>query len=168
MRRFEALVMSPTEPVTDSTLWLKGKRSTIKDLKPNELPPMGISIWYFGERGWQPLIDFDTRYNLNDLYDYAAATEPISTLVTPHHEVGIVDVDRTYSLYDASRELGNNANIVNETGLKHHVDFLQSQIDSLLARVNTLEGQLATLQGRVNQNTNSISSLNSRVSALES
>lgn len=168
MRRFEALVMSPTEPVTDGTLWLKGRKSTIKDQKPNELPPIGMSIWYFSEEGWKPLIDFDTRYNLNDLYDYAATSEPINTVVTPHHEVGIVDVDRTYSFYDASRELGDNANIVNEAGLKHHVDFLQGQVDSLSARVTALEEQLATLQGRVNQNTNSISTLNSRVSALES
>lgn len=168
MRRFEALVMSQTEPTTEGTLWLRKKHNTIGP-KPNEVPPVGISIWYFGEQGWEPMYDLDTRYELSDSFDFVAAeTKPIDVEVTPNPEVGLVSIEKTYSMYDGTRALGSNLNFVNETGLKKHVDDLQSQINALKERVSTLESQMTTLQGRVNQNTSSISSLNSRVSALES
>lgn len=167
MRRFESLVMSTTEPVTDGTLWLKKKKSTIKDQKPNELIPMGTSIWYFGEIGWQPLIDFDTRYNLNDFYKYTSTTKPIEMRVTPHHEIGIVDIDRTYFMYDGSRNIGNNGNIVNERGLKKHVDDLQNQINTLKEKVSELEEQVASHTTQIENNRSSISNLTNRVSELE-
>lgn len=174
MRRFEALVMSETEPVTEGTLWLRKKHNTIGP-KPNEVPPVGMSIWWFGEQGWQPMYDLDTRYELNDSFDYAAVgVKPIEVEITPSPEVGIVNIEKTYSMYSGNRTLGNNANFVNETGLKKHVDDLQAQIDALKVRVATLEGKVATLESQVAthstqiaNNRSSITTLSGRVSALE-
>lgn len=167
MRRFEALVMSETEPVTEGTLWLRRKHNTIGP-KPNEVPPVGMSIWWFGEQGWQPMYDLDTRYNLNDEFTFTpAGAEPISIKVTPSPEVGLVAINRKYFMYNGSRNLANNTNFVSEAGLKKHVDDLQSQIDALRGRVATLEGEVASLQSQVNSHSSSISSLNSRVGSLE-
>lgn len=174
MRKFEALVMSETEPVTDGTLWLRRKHNTIGP-KPNEVPPAGMSIWWFGEQGWQPMYDLDTRYELNDTFNYEEGAKPIDIEVTPNPEVGVVNIEKTYFMYNGNRALGNNINFVNETGLKKHVDDLQAQIDALKARVATLEGKVATLESQVSahstqiaNNRNSITSLGNRVSSLES
>lgn len=175
MRRFESLVMSETEPITEGTLWLRKKHNTIGP-KPNEVPPVGMSIWWFGEQGWQPLYDLDTRYRFVDTYSYNSTSgDPISVEVIPDIENGVVSIERDYSIYNGARDLNNNTNLVNETGLKKHVDDLQAKIDALKQRVSTLEDKVETLESQVashstqiSSNRNSITSLSGRVSALES
>lgn len=167
MRRFEALVMSETEPVQHGTLWLRKKHNTIGP-KPNEVPPVGMSIWWFGERGWQPMYDLDTRYDLIDNFSYGVSSTPTNIEVVQQPEVGVVTIEKTYSLYDGSRAIGNNTNFVNETGLKKHVDELQAQIDALKTRVTTLETKVESLESQVSINRSSISTLNNRVNSLES
>lgn len=168
MRRFEALVMSETEPLTEGTLWLRKKHNTIGP-KPNEIPPVGMSIWWFGEQGWLPMYDLDTRYELNDVFDYeAVGVNPIGIEITPNQEAGVVNIEKTYSMYSGNRALGNNVNFVNETGLKKHVDDLQAQIDALKERVELLENIVSNHTATLSGHTTSISNLNTRVSALES
>lgn len=175
MRRFESIVMSETEPVPDGTLWLKKKKNSISNDDPSSKEPFGYDIWWFGPLGWQPLLDLDTRYEyVNKTLTGGVGGVPVMTEQTKFPEIGMVRIDTTYSIYDGSRALANNTNIVNETGLKKHVDDLQRQIDALTARVVTLEGKVATLESNVSansskitSNTNAINSLSGRVSALE-
>lgn len=174
MRRFESIVMSVLEPIKkEGTLWFREKMNSIKDNEGKQ-KKTGISIWYFGNNGWSPIIDLDTRYSTNTNFDFTAADDPIVTKPSNDTENGVVTTDVTYSIYNGNRELGSNANIVNETGLKKHVDDLQSQINALRARVTQLETNLTeltstvnTISGKVNTNTSSISSLATRVSNLE-
>lgn len=168
MRRFESLVMSVNEPMTDGTLWIRQKKNTIKDTATNTIPPAGMSIWWYGERGWMPLVDLDTRYNLHDAYAKEGVEDPIDITVVSKPEVGIVDITMTYSIYDATRELANNANLVNETGLKYHVDDLQSQIDALAERVTSLEERMTEIENRVSVLEPKVSKLQTDVSTLES
>lgn len=163
MRRFEAIVMSESEPVNHGTLWLREKKNTLDPDGPKQ-----YDIWYFGERGWQPVADFDTRFSFTKTLDYEGVTDPIDINVTKDAENGIVEVSSDYSIYSGSRALGNNANLVNETALKLHVDDLQSQISQLNVKVNTLESQVSVLQGLVASHATTISELNSRITALES
>ena len=175
MRRFESIVMSETEPVPDGTLWLKKKKNSISNDDPSSKEPFGYDIWWFGPLGWQPLLDLDTRYEyVNKTLTGGVGRVPVMTEQTKFPEIGMVRIDTTYSIYDGSRALANNTNMVNETGLKKHVDDLQRQIDALTARVVTLEGKVATLESNVSansskitSNTNAINSLSGRVSALE-
>lgn len=167
MRRFEALVMSQTEPVHPGTLWLRKKHNDIGP-KPNEVPPVGMSIWWFGERGWEPLYDLDTRYNLNTSYTYEESDTPILTTVTPYPNVGVVSINNEFAIYDGSRDLASTSCFVNEEGLKKHVDDLQEQINTLEGRVSTLEGEVASLRTTVNSHTQQIASLTNRIISLES
>lgn len=175
MRRFESIVMSETEPVPDGTLWLKKKKNSINNEDPNSKKPFGFDIWWFGPVGWQPLLDPDTRYEyVNHTLTGGVGTVPVLTEQTKFPEIGQVRIDTTYSIYDGSRALAANTNIVNETGLKKHVDDLQSQINALKARVATLESEVASLTTQVSNNSskitsniNTINSLSERVSALE-
>ncbi len=175
MRRFESLVMSTTEPVTDGTLWLKKKKNSINNEDPNSKKPFGFDIWWFGPVGWQPLLDFDTRYEyVNHTLTDGVGTVPVLTEQTKFPEIGQIRIDTTYSIYDGSRALAANTNIVNETGLKKHIDDLQGQINALKERVTTLEGEVATLKiqvsgnsSKITSNINAINSLSGRVSALE-
>ena len=162
MRRFESIVMSETEPTTEGILWLRKKNNSIEPDSPG-----GFSIWWFGEKGWQPLYDLDTRYDLSDSIDYSASSESTGITTIPDLENGLVTIVKTYSVYNGNRTIGSNANFVNETGLKKHVDDLQFQISNLKAEVSSLKNQVKTLQDTVNQNTASINALNSRVSNLE-
>lgn len=183
MRRFESIVMSETEPVPDGTLWLKKKKNSINNEGPNSKKPFGFDIWWFGPVGWQPLLDLDTNEYLDPdtRYEYVnhtltggVGTVPVLTEQTKFPEIGQVRIDTTYSVYDGSRALAANTNIVNETGLKKHVDDLQSQINALKARVATLESEVASLTTQVSNNSskitsniNAINSLGRRVSFLE-
>lgn len=175
MRRFESIVMSETEPVPDGTLWLRKKKNSINTEDPESKKPFGFDIWWFGPIGWQPLLDLDTRYEYTDkVLTGGVSGVPVVTEQTKFPNIGMVRIDTTYSIYDGSRVLANNTNIVNEKGLKKHVDDLQSQINALTARVSTLESEVASLRtkvsnnsSRITDNTNSISSLSGRVSALE-
>lgn len=181
MRRFESLVMSKTEPVTDNTLWIRRKKGLMRS-KPNELSPKSVGIWYFGEDGWMPLIDFDTKYNLNDFSNFSVGTNPIKTEVIEHHDNGTIDVNKTFNFYNGNRPLEDAVNFVNETGLKKHVDDLQGQINALKSRVNTLESKVSSLEAQIgvmssqiannsneiNNNNISINNLSSRVAVLES
>lgn len=139
MRRFESIVMSETEPVTPGTLWMRLKKNSIKGNNDEKLPVAGMSIWWFGEKGWQPLVDLDTRYTVTNINNYEPATKPLDSEVTNKPEIGMVDTVVTYNIYNGSRGLGSNSNFVNETGLKKHVDILKSEIDSLTNRVTVLE-----------------------------
>lgn len=182
MRRFESIVMSETEPVPDGTLWLKKKKNSISNDDPSSKEPFGFDMWWFGPLGWQPLLDLDTRYEyINNTLTGSTSIVPVATAQTKYPDLGTIEVKTTYSIYNGNRALSNNTNLVNETGLKKHVDDLQSQITALVARVSTLENKVSTLEGKVTtlesnvntnsskitSNTNAINSLSNRVSVLE-
>lgn len=155
MRRFEAIVMSETEPINQGTLWLKTKENTMDPKGPKQ-----FEIWYFGSKGWQPLADFDTRDSLTQNINYTESSKAVDITEEGSPEHGIVDRTLDFYIYNGSRTLGNNANLVNEAALKQHVDELQGQI-------TTLNNQVSTLQGLVASHSTTISQLNSRLTALE-
>lgn len=140
MRKFESIIMSNTEPLETRTLWIKEKTGGVSPSGNNV--SKGNSIWYFGNQGWKPLFDFDTRYIFKDKISYEPSTEITSSEQTPDNENGIVNIEKTFSMYNGDRELGNNENFVNETGLKVHVDSLQSQIDSAMTLIAGLRKDL--------------------------
>lgn len=162
MRRFESMVMSETEPVNHGTLWLREKKNTLDPDGPTQL-----AIWYFGDNGWQPLADFDTRFSITANPNFAGGDKSLEFAASTSPEHGIIEILLDYFIYNGDRELNNNANLVVEAALKLHVDDLQSQITALSARVSTLESQVSTLQSTVATHTSTISGLASRIQALE-
>lgn len=162
MIRFKSIVMSETEPVPyQGILWLKKKKSSLSSKDSDIETSLGYDIWWFSPNGWRPLLDLDTRYEYeNTTITENSSSTPITIDQTNFSETGIVKVNTTYSIYDGSRTIDNNTNLVNETGLKKHVDDLQSQITTLSNKVSTLESKVSTLESKV-------STLESSLSALE-
>lgn len=140
MRKFESIIMSNTEPLETRTLWIKEKTGGVSPSGDNI--SKGNSIWYFGNQGWAPLFDFNTKYIISDSISYDATADMIVSKDTPDNSKETVDISRIYAVYDGSRDIGENANIVNETGLKVHVDSLQSQIDSAMTLIAGLRKDL--------------------------
>lgn len=173
-KTFNKIVLSKAEPSVED-LWM---RINIEKL-PNGKAIHGHSLWWFSPQGWKKLFDFDTRYDVATNYSYTASKMPYESTSVYDPKVGIVSVSNTYNLYDASREIGNNANLVTETGLKVHVDKLQGQINSLNTRMETAEANISELRRDLNTETSTrsredsellsrISTLESRISSLES
>lgn len=162
MRRFESIVMSETEPVNHGTLWLKKKKNTLDPDGPEQ-----IEIWYFGENGWQPMADFDTRFSFTNNFNYTESDTPVDITIDSNPEHGIVGVLTDYFIYSGNRSMKSSSNLVNESALKLHIDDLQSQITTLNIRVNTLESQVSNLQSAVASHATTIAELNSRIQALE-
>ena len=140
MRKFESIIMSNTEPLETRTLWIKEKTGGVSPSGDNI--SKGNSIWYFGNQGWTPLFDFNTKYIISDSISFDATADMIVSKDTPDNSKETVDISRIYSVYDGSRDIGENANIVNETGLKKHVESLQSQINSALSQIETVSSSL--------------------------
>lgn len=169
MRRFESIIMSKTEPVPDGTLWLKEKESTINNKDQEDNKPLGFDIWWFGPSGWQPLLDLDTRYKYtNQTLTDGVGEVPVVTEQTEFSNIGIVRVDNTYSIYDGSRALANNTNFVNETGLKKHVDNLQSQINTLSTKISALESKVTSLENNINNVISLLNTVNDTIDTLDS
>lgn len=138
--KFNSIALSKTEPDTGS-LWMRQVSDKGKDL--------GFSLWWFTSEGWKKLFDFDTRYNVSTSYNYTASDKPYESKEVYNPENGIVKVDNAYNLYDASRDIGNNANLVTETGLKYHVDYLQSQIDTIQQSISSIDAKISYIEGRL-------------------
>lgn len=138
-RTFNKIVLSKTEPNVED-LWM---RINIEKTDKGKFIH-GHSLWWFTTQGWKKLFDFDTRYDVKTEYSYTASESPYDSKSEYNPKVGMVTVDNTYNLYDASRTIGDNANLVTEKGLKYHVDNLQRQIDALDRRVSKLESDLST------------------------
>lgn len=166
MKKFESIIMSESEPLHTS-LWLRQALTPSKEDGKVVIRPMGFNLWWFSPQGWKPLSDFDTRYEVENNYLPDASSKPLDTETSYDYKIGVMSVVNTHFIYDASRVLGNNKNLVEETGLKHHVDDLQGQINSLKSRVSVLENKVSSLESTVAQQSNTISSLASRISALE-
>lgn len=143
MRKFESLVMAETEPVTSGTLWLKTKPNTTNG------EDGGLSVWYFGENGWTPLFDSDTRYNTTYSFEKTASEVSVTSIPNVQHKDGITNVSNTMYIYDGSRELGNNYNLVTEAGLNVHVTSLQEQINNLSNSLTDLAGVTERLGQRI-------------------
>lgn len=180
-KTFNKIVLSKTEPNVED-LWMRINIERLPEgSKYGKKFKHGHSLWWFSPFGWKKLFDFDTRYNVSTDYMYNGTPElPLQTETDYNPEIGIVKVVNTYYVYDgATRDLKNTRNLVNETGLKKHVDDLQSQIDALKRRIEQAEERISTLEkGLNNEITNRASdfsnlssklgSLESRISSLES
>lgn len=182
MRKFESIVMSEKEPIMKAgTLWLKNKRDVIYNPDSESKMKVSRSILYYGNNGWESFIDFDTRYDIESIYDYNVKEQPIELYRFSDEEKGIVTTTINYNLYDGNRNIANSSNLVLESGLKKHVDDLQRKIDDLTRElsevkqaisninqsISTINGNINSISGRVSSNTNSINSLSNRVSSLE-
>lgn len=146
MTIFNRIVLSKVEPENTKDLWMRNNIPyTLKDGKKGM--PHSKSLWWFSPSGWKKLFDFDTRYETKWLFESTAQAEtPLEATEVHDPVIGITEVTNTVHIYDATRTLGNNKNLVNETGLKHHVDDLQGQINSLKSQVTTLQSKVSTLE----------------------
>lgn len=163
MRRFDSIVMQETEPVEEGALWLRQEHNNINN--EEVVTPVGMNFWWFSEYGWRPLSEV---YKYKTLFKYDATTSnPITIEESPIKELGIISVEKYYSMYDGTRNIGDNTNFVNEKALKKHVTQLQTQIDALKQRLDTLEPIVNNHTTTLSGHTTSISNLNSRVSVLE-
>lgn len=160
MREFKTIVMSSTEPIKEGTLWIRMKDNTVSAV-PGKPDKAGMSVWYFSEFGWKPLVDLDTRYNLTYVSDTVPSDKPIDSDIETVPENGIVNITNTFHTYDGDRSIGSNSNFVVESGLKKHVD-------ELLNKISAIESRVEQAIENIRQNTASIATLTSRVSALES
>lgn len=181
MRRFDNIVLSENEPMKRGSLWLKRKRQTPYNNDSKEKMKYSLSVWYYGNYGWESIIDFDTRYNINTVYDYDAGQSAVSITERGDIDKGTVTYTANIALYDGTRAIGGNTNLVVEKGLKKHVDSLQNQIDTINVKIAGIENKIASIEdsivgitsavGQLNSSvtslSSSINSLNSRVSALE-
>lgn len=169
MKRFEAIVLSETEPIHTS-LWLRPDKDK-----------HGMTIWWYSPQGWKQLFDADTRYNIKSEFDFSPAEYALVTKGTADHKNGITEVNNTYYIYDASREIGDNDNLVNEKGLKYHIDDIQDKIEAIDERIeelvtrvdtneeniNNLQESVATLQDNIGTVQESIEDIKSSVSTIE-
>lgn len=166
MTTFNRIVLSRTEPENIHDLWMRDNIVPLSNGK-NELPH-SKSLWWYCPEGWKKLFDFDTRYETGWIFEYESqADDPLEVTEVYDPVIGITKVTNTLHIYDATRDLENNWNLVNEIGLKWHVDDLQRKIDNLQSQVNTLKEQNATLNQSVSTLQSNYSSLASRVAALE-
>lgn len=170
MKRFEAIILSEVEP-GHSCLWLRPPREN----------KGAMSLWWFSPQGWKKLFDLDTRYTTNVDFSVTPAESFMDSESTYDNFSGIVTTDTTYNVYDGSREIGDNGNLVVEKGLKYHVDNLQEQIDDMNDKlddlservesnkqdIKDLQGTIETLQDGISTVIDSIENLDTRVSALE-
>lgn len=153
-KTFNKIVLSKTEPSVED-LWMR--------LTPNETNGIGHSLWWFTSQGWKKLFDFDTRYSINTDFSYEASKKPFDSDSTYSPETGIVDMTNTYSLYDGSRELGDNANLVTEGGLKVHVDAINKEINSIKQRLTKVE---TNLNNEISDRENADGGLSERIDAI--
>lgn len=165
MRRFESIVMSEVEPSAVGTLWMRPKYNTIKDNEDNPVIA-GMSILYFGEVGWKPIVDLDTRYNINYTYEYTPSEDSIITNNNNNPEVGLSEITNILYLYDGSRDLENSANIVTEKGLKIKVDALTSEIASIKERLDDIETTISSLISENNTISSAIGNINNQIAQL--
>lgn len=174
---FNKIVLSQTEP-QPSDLWMR-----ITSDKGKEL---GHSLWWFTAQGWKKLFDFDTRYSVTTNYNYKASSQAYESKSIYDPESGVVTVTNAYSLYDGTRDLGNNANLVLEKGLKTHVDILQKNIDkvatdlatetsnrksgdsALSSRIDSLSNSIGSITETMTGMSNTIQNIQGRLNALES
>lgn len=167
MRRFESIVMSETEPASQGTLWLRPKKNTL-----DKNGPTPFDIWYFGETGWRPIADFDTRYNFDTSYTPEPSEEGLVIGPNKNLEVGIVDNILQFSVYDGSRKIQSSRNFVLESGLKKEIDDLRDYIDNEVGKLNDkiadLSNSLDSVSSRVTSNTDRVARVEGRLSLLES
>lgn len=167
MRKFNSLVISETEPLTEDTIWLRDKKNILQP-DDNVIPYKGLNLWYFGENGWESMYDSNTEYKLNLYFNYNPAyTNPVTNLVNTSSDKSNVTITSTYFIYTGSRELSNTINLVTEKALKKHIEELQEEIDTLGRTLNTLNNRISTLEGQNNSYSTTIANLEQRISALE-
>ena len=159
-KTFNKIVLSHTEPNVED-LWM---RINIEKT-PNGEAIHGHSLWWFTDKGWKKLFDFDTRYSVTTDYDFSKSNKPYDSKSEYNPEIGIVSVSETYYLYDATRALENSANLVTEKGLKYHVDVLTEKIET---EVEERKRDIARINGEIGTIERNLSSLEGRISNLES
>lgn len=166
MTTFNRIVLSRTEPENTNDLWMRDNIVPLSNGK-NELPH-SKSLWWYCPEGWKKLFDFDTRYNTEWIFEYESqADDPLETTEKYDPMTGVTKVTNTLHIYDATRDLENNWNLVNEIGLKWHVDDFQKKIDDLQVQVTTLKDLNASLNQSVSELQTKYDSLASRIEALE-
>lgn len=167
MRRFEAIVLSETEPVAPGTLWLRPKKNTLDAKGPKQ-----YDIWYFSEGGWRPIADFDTRYNFETTYNKTSSSDSLVITPTKDPEVGIVGNEFKFSIYDGSRDMVSSKNFVLESGLKKEVDILKNyiatEVKRLDGRIDALAARLNSVETTVGNNSSRLSGVEGRLTSLES
>lgn len=175
MRKFDSILLSEGEPVMRTgTLWLKRKRETPYNSDANEVMKDSLSLWYFGPKGWESLIDFDTKYTLDKSFNYYEDNLPISIYDIPNINTGVTKTILDINLYNGSREPGNCGNLVMESGLKSQVDKLQEQIDNLKRDIIVLQNavmsntaEITGVKQTLTSHSSSLQNLSNRVSSLE-
>ena len=165
---FDKIVLSETEPQT-SELWMRDAIEFVKNEDGSTTKKsLGKSIWWFTPHGWKKLFDFDTRYAFTYDYIYNGSDTPLTLDSVYEPEHGISEVSNTMYLYDASRTIGNNSNLVIEKGLKYHVDDLLKKINALDKRLTKAEEDLKTVREDVNTVKEGLTGLTEVVEAIES
>lgn len=167
MRRFNLVVMSETEPATQDILWLRPKKNTMDESGSTQ-----FDMWYFGETGWCPMADYDTRYNFSASYEATPSSEGLEIELNKVPEASTVDSTFHFSVYDGSREIQSSGNFVLESGLKKEIDGLKNYIDNEVRTLNSktteLSVNLDTVSSKVISNTDRIAMSEGRLSILES
>lgn len=166
-KTFNKIVLSQVEPNIED-LWMRINIEKLPDGKAIH----GHSLWWFTSRGWKKLFDFDTRYSVSTNYSYSPSQDVLDSTQEYDPRNGIVSVNNVYNLYNATREIGDNANLVTERGLKYHVDDLQKKIDDLRKDLNSeisnRKSEDNKLSGRISSLSETVQNNTSRISALES
>lgn len=166
MITFSRIVLSGTEPTNTNDLWMRDTAVSPSSNK-NEMSH-NKSLWWYCPEGWKKLFDFDTRYDTEWMFECESqADKPLDVVEKYDPLIGITKVTNTLHIYDATRSLENNWNLVNEIGLKWHVDDLQKKINNLQSQVNTLKEQNTSLSQSLSTLQSNYNSLALRVTALE-
>lgn len=161
MRRFESIVMSETEPVALSTLWLREKEDETKD--------KGLSIWYFGENGWTPIKDFDTNYQvkMNPNKEAASSEEPFSyksEITNPGQKQITINIDT----FDGTRPVSDSSSVVLEKGLYTVYNKLNESITALDNQLRILLSmQIPDLKNKYTNLTNEVEALKLELQELK-
>lgn len=158
MRKFNSIIMSETEPLAQSALWLKPKKSTLKGGKEQ------YDIWYFGASGWRPMADYDTRYTFDTSFSTDSSNESVKIDPKNDLENGMVNNTLNFNVYDGTRNIQSSKNFVLESGLKKEIDSLKDYIDN---EVRKLNGEIAKLSSSINSLTNSVESITDRIAKVE-
>lgn len=166
MKTFDKIVLSETEPMT-SALWIRDAEPQVKKSPENvTLSNAGKSIWWFTPWGWKKLFDFDTRYSFNYEFNYEGSETPFDGESEYNEKIGIVDNNYTYSLYDGSRDIADNANLVTEKGLKKHIDEINEEFEDLKERVTTNENSIETINETIEKLGTNLETLTEIVSTM--
>ena len=170
MRHFDKIVMAEKEPIMKmGTLWLRPKRTVAYDTDSNEVMKDSWSINYYGDNGWESILDFDTKYTISSQSFDSPSDNPIVPDSIPESEYdGSVGWMMNMYLYKGNRPIGENMNLVTEQGLKVEIDTLNSRINELDSKIDNILEMMQEMSNTITSLGNTVTTLGNRISSLES